>query len=73
LGFDILNDLIKSTKNWNLLVLLEFEFLIFPGRLDNAELLFNLVFLLGSVNKFSNLFSILVKLKLDEVFEAELW
>ena len=68
-----LNDLIKGTKNWNLLVLLELEDIFFPYRLDVVKLGLNLGFLLGSVNELLHLFSKLMELELDKVIEAELW
>ena len=68
-----LNDLIKGTKNWNLLVFLELESIFFPYRLDVVKLGLNLGFLLGTINELLDLLSELMELELDKVIEAELW
>lgn len=68
-----LNDLIKGTKDWNLLVFLELESIFFPYRLDVVKLGLNLGFLLGTINELLDLLSELMELELDKVIEAELW
>lgn len=68
-----LDNLIKSTEDWNLFVFLELEGLLFPNSLNVVELGFDLGLLLGSVNELSNLLRELVELELDKVIKAELW
>jgi hypothetical protein len=72
-GLDELNDLIKSSEDWDLLVLDEGEELILPDALDNVELVLNLVLFLGAIDELSYLFGVFEKLELDEVIKAELW
>lgn len=73
MGLDELYDLIKSSKDWNLLVFDEGEELILPDALDDVELVLDLVFFLGAVDELSYLLGVLEKLELDEVIKAELW
>jgi hypothetical protein len=72
-GLDELNDLIKSSKDWNLLVFDEGEELILPDALDDVELVLDLVLFLGAIDELSYLLGVLEKLELDEVIKAELW
>tara|TARA_B110000305_G_C19125094_1_gene486220 strand:+ start:273 stop:494 length:222 start_codon:yes stop_codon:yes gene_type:complete len=72
-GLDELYDLIKSSKDWNLLVFDEGEELILPDALDDVELVLDLVLFLGAIDELSYLLGVLEKLELDEVIKAELW
>jgi hypothetical protein len=45
--------------------------LIFPNGLDAIELFVNLVFLLGTVDQFRNIFTYFEELKLNQVSKAE--
>lgn len=73
MGLDELYDLIKSSKDWNLLVFDEGEELILPDALDDVELVLDLVLFLGAIDELSYLLGVLEKLELDEVIKAELW
>jgi len=72
-GLDELYDLIKGSKDWDLLVIDEGEELVLPDALDDVELVLDLVLFLGAVDELSYLFGVFEKLELDEVIKAELW
>jgi len=72
-GLLILNDLIHDTKNWYLFVVFEDQNTGLPNFLDCVKFLFNLIFLLGSIDNFCYFLRIVKELELNKVLEAELW
>ena len=72
-GLDELYDLIKNSKDGNLLDFEEGKELILPDTLDDTELVLDLVFFLGSVNELRYLLKVLENLKQDKVIKEELW
>jgi len=67
------NDITKITKNWYFFVFFEFKLLIFPSVLDTIKFSFNFSLFLGTINEFSDLFSISVKLKFDQIIKAKVY